>query len=253
MASYTGHVAKKRPGQAAGGAVAVDPAAAARALVPLVERVAAGLGEPLSAEHAEALASYAVLVRSWNAHVNLTAARDDASLCEVLLADALVLRAPALIPAGTCLLDVGTGAGAPLLPLLVLRPDLRAISVEPLHKRVAFLRTSSARLGLSARVQVREGRIDPSAPSFSGVASPNAPPNTSPSVEPAFELACSRATFAPELWLRLGLALAPAVLVLTVEALPNPLPEGVTLTYARDYALPLSGAPRRAQRYERSG
>lgn len=229
-------MAKKRPGQAAGGAE--DPVAAARALVPLVERVAAGLGEALAPEQAELLARFAVLVRSWNAHVNLTAARDDASLCEVLLADALVLRAQALIPPNARLVDVGTGAGAPLLPLLVLRPDLRAVSVEPLHKRVAFLRTAAARLGLSARVQVRQERLEPSAPSVA---------------DGPFDLSCSRATFAPELWLGLGLALAPAVLVLTVEALPGPPPEGVTLAHARDYALPMSGAPRRAQRYERRG
>ena len=232
----------------------MEPAAAARALVPLVERIAAGLGEALSPEQAELLARYAVLVRTWNASVNLTAARDDGSLCEVLLADALVLRAQALIPAHARLVDVGTGAGAPLLPLLVLRPDLRAVGVEPLHKRVAFLRTASARLGLSTRVQVREGRIEPSARQDARQDAPQDAPQSVPqNVEAPFDLACSRATFAPELWLRVGLALAPAVLVLTVDALPGPPPAGVTLAHARDYVLPLSGAPRRAQRYERSG
>lgn len=234
---YHSSVAKKRSGPDA--AHVGDPELAARALLPHVQRVAEGLRQPLTGADAAQLARYAALVRSWNARINLTAARSEASLCEVMLADALVLREPELIAGGGCIVDVGTGAGAPLLPLLVLRPDLHAVSVEPLHKRVAFLRTAAARLGLAARVQVRQERIEPSAPTV-----PGGP----------FALACSRATFAPELWLRVGLALAPAVLVLTVDDAPaGALPEGVVLAHARRYALPLSGAPRCVLRYERRG
>jgi 16S rRNA (guanine527-N7)-methyltransferase len=217
---------------------ATDPEAA-RALLPHVRRVAERLGGQLSDSEADSLARYAALVRGWNTRVNLTAARTDASLCEVLLADALVLRAPELIADGTRLVDVGTGAGAPLLPLLLLRPDLSAVGIEPLHKRVAFLRTAAARLGLLERLQVRLERVEPDAPAVAGG---------------PFELACSRATFAPELWLRVGLSLAPAVLVLAVDDTPpGVLPERVELACARSYTLPFSGAPRCALRYERGG
>ena len=215
-----------------------DVPEAARALLPAVQRIAEGLGQAVTDAQAQALSHYGALVQSWNARINLTAAREPRALCEVLLADALVLRAAALVPADARLLDVGTGAGAPLLPLLLLRPDLHAVSIEPLHKRVAFLRTAAARLGLSSRVQVREERIDADAPALT---------------HGRFEIACSRATFAPELWLRVGLALAPAVLVLTVGEPAAELPQGVVLAYAQTYTLPLSGAPRRALRYERGG
>jgi 16S rRNA (guanine527-N7)-methyltransferase len=211
-------------------------APSAAQLVPVVEHLASALGEPVTAEQVAALGAYAELVAAWNARVNLTAARDAESLGEILLADALVLRAHAFVSAGARLIDVGTGAGAPLLPLLVLRPDLRAVGFEPLHKRAAFLRTAAARLGLLERLRIEEARIDEHAEAAAAAALPGAP----------FDLALSRATFAPEAWLPLGLALAPIVVVLTRDGLAG------TAQHERRYALPFSHTPRVASRFGRA-
>jgi 16S rRNA (guanine527-N7)-methyltransferase len=205
----------------------------------LVERVAAALGCEPQPEARAGLCSYLALVASWNQKVDLTAARGAQALCEVLLADALVLCDELLAPRGARVLDVGTGAGAPLVPLLLLRPDLTAVCLEPLGKRATFLRLLSARLSLLPRMQVLEQRLDPERPSSS-----------LPSSE-RFDLACSRATFAPERWLPLGLQLAPRVLVLTAGAEPPAAPEGAGLLHSRAYELPFSGAPRRASVYLR--
>ena len=58
------------------------------------------------------------------------------------------------------LVDVGSGAGLPGIPLAVLRPDLRVTLLEPLLRRVTFLTETVAALGLADRVRVVRGRAE---------------------------------------------------------------------------------------------
>jgi 16S rRNA (guanine527-N7)-methyltransferase len=201
-----------------------------------IERIAAALAAPIASEARAALLAYVELVAGWSKRVNLTGARDEPALCEVLLADALVLARGALIGRDARLLDVGTGAGAPIMPLLALRTDLSASCLEPLHKRAALLRTGSVRLALHPRMRVHEQRVEPAAP-----VAPDGP----------FELALSRATFDPATWLQVGLALAPSVLVFLGDAEPPPAPAGAACVQSETYALPFSHAPRTVARYDR--
>jgi len=196
------------------------------------------LGEPpLAAPEASALVAFAALVASWNHRVDLTGAKTAKDLVEVLLADALVMRDRALVPAGASVLDVGTGVGAPIIPFLLLRPDVSALCVEPRRKRVAFLRTAIGQLSLVDRMVVREGRIEPDAPELTQ--------GTAPAI------ACSRATFAPATWLEIGLKLAPGTLLFAAkEGLPA-APQGAAVVAERKYTLPWSKAPRILALYTR--
>jgi 16S rRNA (guanine527-N7)-methyltransferase len=201
----------------------------------LIDALARALGVALPGSARPALLSYVERVADWNQKLDLTAARTPVALVEVLLADALMLSDPALVPTGCRFVDVGSGAGAPAVALLALRPDLSATLVEPKHKRVAFLRGVLGALGYGARVQVLEARLDPDADA--GL--------------PAHDLALSRATLAPPAWLALGARLAPAVLVLVAsEPLPEP-PPGVTLERVREYRLPEGDRPRKVGLYRR--
>ncbi|MCW2542061.1 MAG: Ribosomal small subunit methyltransferase [Frankiales bacterium] len=65
-----------------------------------------------------------------------------------------------LLPMGSRLVDVGTGAGLPGLALACVRPDLRVDLVESLQRRVTFLDEVVADLGLADRVQVVRGRAE---------------------------------------------------------------------------------------------
>ena len=56
---------------------------------------------------------------------------------------------------GRRVVDVGSGAGLPGLPLALVRPDLQVVLVEPLLRRATFLREAVAELGLDDRVEVR--------------------------------------------------------------------------------------------------
>ncbi|MCA9531950.1 MAG: class I SAM-dependent methyltransferase [Myxococcales bacterium] len=188
----------------------------------------------LPADVAEVWSRYAALAAQWAARTDLTAARSAGALLEVLFVDALALLSARLIDDGAVLMDVGAGAGAPTLPIVLARPDLRAILIEPRRRRVAFLRTAVGALALERRVRVVEGRAEPGGRVPEGAGALGRP-----------TLALSRATFAPERWRALGAALAPEVLVLTSgEALPDESPRR-----ACRYRVPSSGAPRWAGVY----
>jgi 16S rRNA (guanine527-N7)-methyltransferase len=195
-----------------------------------IARVIAAL-RPEAAAHAASLSTFLGLVETWNAKIDLTAARTPAALADVMIADALVMADEALVPHGAHLLDVGSGAGGPAIPLAIARPDVRVTMLEPLGKRVAFLRTAIGSLGLAPRVAALDGRVD--------LAAPRAPVDC--------DVASARATFAPNDWRAAGLAIAPRVLVLTT---PEDVPEGAPVA-RRDYRWPGSGAARVLVRFDR--
>lgn len=64
------------------------------------------------------------------------------------------------IPEGASVVDVGSGAGLPGLPLAILCPDLTTTLLEPLQRRANFLELTVAELGLSERVSVIRGRAE---------------------------------------------------------------------------------------------
>ncbi|MEM1413336.1 MAG: RsmG family class I SAM-dependent methyltransferase [Myxococcota bacterium] len=188
----------------------------------LGELAAAATAPVPDAAAAEALLAFEELVRSWRARTDLVAG-EGAALREVLFLDAFALASPALLPEASRVIDVGAGAGAPAIPLALLRPDLVLTLLEPRRRRVAFLRTAVGTLGLVGRVRVLEGRLDD-------------PPG--PELRGAFDVGFSRATFAPDEWVRRGAALARRTLVLGAAELP-----AGAVSETR-YAVPSTGAPR---------
>lgn len=68
------------------------------------------------------------------------------------------LAAAGHVPSGSRVVDLGSGAGFPGIPLAVARPDLEICLVESRERRVHFLRHVSRRLGIS--VEVRRCRLE---------------------------------------------------------------------------------------------
>lgn len=64
------------------------------------------------------------------------------------------------IPHGAEVIDVGSGAGLPGIPLALVRPDLTVTLLEPLLRRSQFLEETVAALGLQDRVHVVRGRAE---------------------------------------------------------------------------------------------
>jgi 16S rRNA (guanine527-N7)-methyltransferase len=83
------------------------------------------------------LARYLAELDLWRRRTNLTGPMSG----EELVAHALESALPEnLIPHGIRLLDIGSGAGLPGIPLAITRPDLRVTLLEPRARRAAFLR-----------------------------------------------------------------------------------------------------------------
>jgi 16S rRNA (guanine527-N7)-methyltransferase len=99
---------------------------------------------------AAGLERYRDLVTRWAPALDLVSGASGGADLGRLLTESLAAL-PHLPPAGT-LLDVGSGVGIPVVPLLLARPDLPAVLLEPRERRWAFLREVIRDLGLPAEV-----------------------------------------------------------------------------------------------------
>ena len=91
---------------------------------------------------------YQRLLAEWNERMNLTAITDPVEVAEKHFADSLAAL-PYLKP-GMRVIDVGTGAGFPGVPLLIMEPKLELTLADSLHKRLTFLDALLKELGLTA-------------------------------------------------------------------------------------------------------
>jgi len=195
---------------------------------------ARALGLALQDDASEKLERYADRLLAWNRKVNLTAITDPEELAEKHLLDSLSLLPE--VKGATTLLDVGSGAGLPGIPLAIALPSLDVTCCESVAKKVAFVKAVAAELGLRVRgVAARAG----GEPEIEGL--------------PRAEVVVSRALADPERWLPLAARyLAPGGKVLvtlgreTDEAGLRRAGAAAGLTFAglRQFALPRSGAKR---------
>lgn len=118
---------------------------------------------PLTDEQAHAFEAYLALLVRWNARVNLTAIRDE----EGILARHFVesIACARALPAGIgTLLDFGSGAGFPGVPIAICRPEIVVMLAESQGKKAAFLQETVRMLGL--KVRVHSGRAESLAAQF---------------------------------------------------------------------------------------
>lgn len=100
------------------------------------------------------------LVLAWNQRVNLTSISDDVQAAWLHYADSLA-GVRHLKPGNV--VDLGSGAGYPGIPLAIAAPTHQFLLVEPRQKRTSFLDVAAARLGLK-NVRTRVGRSEDTPP-----------------------------------------------------------------------------------------
>lgn len=115
----------------------------------LAEKLARGvsaLGLDIAAETQQRLLAYLTLIAKWNRVYNLTAVRETEKMLTHHLLDCLAVI-PHLVPARS-ILDVGSGAGLPGIPLALVWQQSRVTLLEANHKKAAFLRQTAIELRL---------------------------------------------------------------------------------------------------------
>ena len=116
-------------------------------------------GISLSMEQADAFLQYALLLEEWNQKINLTAITDFQEVVHKHFLDSVYPFT--LLKANTdiTLLDVGSGAGFPGIPLKILFPKLQISLLDSLNKRIRFLNEVIGQLHLT-KIQAMHGRAE---------------------------------------------------------------------------------------------
>ncbi|MBP9088627.1 MAG: 16S rRNA (guanine(527)-N(7))-methyltransferase RsmG [Kofleriaceae bacterium] len=158
--------------------------------------------------------SYIELFLKWNRAINLSSARDQAAIAEHV-ADCFYLVAQ--VPADAkSVLDVGAGGGLPGVVLAIARPDTTVLSLEPVNKKQAFLRTCARELKL-ANYDALPLRLEDHSPAN-------------------YDVAVSRATWDISEWLDMGLArVRPGGIVLGMEGARAVALDGFTVRHTYDF------------------
>lgn len=118
------------------------------------------LDEPL----AERFLRYKDLLLRWNERVSLTSIRDEHGILSRHFVESIACAR--LLPAGIAtLLDYGSGAGFPGLPIAICRPEIRVTLAESQNKKAAFLREAVRVVAVdtavyASRVETIEGQFD---------------------------------------------------------------------------------------------
>jgi 16S rRNA (guanine527-N7)-methyltransferase len=121
----------------------------------------------LSDQQLAVLERHYALLQAWNRRMNLTALEDLARIIRFHYCESLYLGK--LLPPGTLrIVDVGSGAGFPGLPIAVLRPECQVTLLEPNRRKTVFLREASHGIN---NIEVRAERGDAVEESFDWVVS----------------------------------------------------------------------------------
>jgi len=96
------------------------------------------------------LSLYCAELLDWNTRINLTAITDERDVAVKHFIDSILPLSFFEMPTGASLIDVGTGAGFPSLPMKLYRPDIALTLLDSLEKRLVFLRALCKKLKIDS-------------------------------------------------------------------------------------------------------
>jgi 16S rRNA (guanine527-N7)-methyltransferase len=129
-----------------------------RELRQFLRTAAHSLGLTLTDTQVEQFWTHLAQLLTWNRTTNLTTITDPYEIVGKHFVDSLAALAAVNFPFEGIVVDVGSGAGFPGIPLKIVRPDLRLILIEPSQKKSSFLRAVVGTLRLE-NVSIFSGTI----------------------------------------------------------------------------------------------
>jgi 16S rRNA (guanine527-N7)-methyltransferase len=115
----------------------------------LMSKSAEDVGLQLSKEQYEKFIIYMRLLQEWNEKINLTAIVEDEEIIKKHFIDSIKAFRRDEFKKANNMIDVGTGAGFPGIPISIMREDINVTLLDSLNKRINFLNTVINNLGLS--------------------------------------------------------------------------------------------------------
>jgi 16S rRNA (guanine527-N7)-methyltransferase len=122
----------------------------------------------LTIEQVNSLFIYLAELKKWNQKMNLTAIRDEQDIIIKHVLDSLSYLRGFDTARSQRLLDIGSGAGFPAIPIKITHPEIAIILVESIKKKASFLRHIIRTLKL-ANVEVIDKRIEDLSKTYHGV------------------------------------------------------------------------------------
>ena len=115
------------------------------------------IGISLNEEQVKKFYDYMLVLLDWNEKINLTAITDVKEIILKHFVDSITICK--YIPENSKLLDVGTGAGFPGIPVKIIRDDVTIVLLDSLNKRILFLEDVIEKLKLTNIIAVH-GRAE---------------------------------------------------------------------------------------------
>lgn len=125
----------------------------------LLREGAASVGVELNEEQIRQFIRYYEILVEWNSFMNLTGITEYEEVVQKHFVDSLVLCKAIHVTDVECLIDIGTGAGFPGIPLKIAYPHLKVTLLDSLQKRIKFLNEVVTQLGLE-NVETIHGRAE---------------------------------------------------------------------------------------------
>lgn len=125
----------------------------------IMERASLDVGMDFSLEKYNMFMEYMKLLKEWNEKVNLTAITDDEDIVKKHFIDSIKVFKIEAFKKYNNIMDVGTGAGFPGIPISIMRPEVNITLLDSLNKRVNFLDTVIKSLQLK-NIKAIHGRAE---------------------------------------------------------------------------------------------